>query len=40
VRVQGGDALEVGFEGTAESGYQNVTLCGPADFVFEGEVEI
>jgi diaminopimelate epimerase len=39
VRVQGGDALEVGFEAT-DGGYANVTLSGPADFVFEGEVEV
>jgi diaminopimelate epimerase len=39
VRVQGGDELEVGFD--EENGaYRNVTLSGPADFVFEGEVDV
>ena len=36
VRVRGGDTLEVGFERDG-NGYRNVTLTGPADFVFEGE---
>ncbi|MEM0896030.1 MAG: diaminopimelate epimerase [Verrucomicrobiota bacterium] len=40
VRVKGGDVLEVAFEGDAESGFRNVTLTGPADFVFEGEVDL
>jgi diaminopimelate epimerase len=39
VRVRGGDVLEVGFEKTA-GGYRNVTLTGPATFVFEGTIEI
>jgi len=39
VRVRGGDCLEVGFE--MESGvYTNVTLTGPADFVFDGEIAL
>lgn len=39
VRVQGGDLLEVGFR---ESGgeFTDVKLTGPADFVFEGRIEI
>jgi diaminopimelate epimerase len=39
VRVRGGDTLSVGFE---KGGYafQNVTLTGPADFVFEGDVAV
>jgi diaminopimelate epimerase len=39
VRVRGGDLLHVGFE---KSGgvYTNVTLTGPADFVFDGEIDI
>jgi diaminopimelate epimerase len=39
VKVQGGDVLEVGF---AEHGgtFQDVTLNGPADFVFEGRIAI
>ena len=39
VRVQGGDLLEVGFR---ESGgeFADVQLSGPADFVFEGRIEL
>lgn len=39
VKVRGGDTLDVGFEKNT-SGYHNVTLTGPADFVFEGQVEL
>jgi len=39
VNVRGGDWLEVGFEKTAD-GCRNVTLTGPADFVFDGEIAI
>jgi diaminopimelate epimerase len=39
VQVQGGEALEVGFE--LENGHpKNVTLAGPADFVFEGSATV
>ena len=38
VRVRGGETLEVGFE--ASSAPLNVTLKGPADFVFDGVVEL
>lgn len=38
VRVRGGDLLRVGFAKTP-GGYKNVTLTGPADFVFDGEIE-
>ncbi len=39
VRVRGGDVLDVGF--ALEGGdFRDVTLTGPADFVFEGEAEI
>jgi len=39
VRVRGGDTLLVSFE--EEGGlYRNVTLTGPADFVFEGQIGI
>jgi len=38
VRVRGGDTLQVGFT-EAGGEYRNVTLTGPADFVFEGEIE-
>jgi diaminopimelate epimerase len=37
--AQGGDWLEVGFR-RAGSGFEQVTLKGPADFVFEGSIEI
>lgn len=36
VRVRGGETLEVGFESSGT--LQNVTLKGPADFVFEGQI--
>ncbi len=39
VKVQGGDWLEVGFVKTAE-GYRDITLTGPADFVFDGAVSL
>jgi diaminopimelate epimerase len=39
VRVRGGDVLSVGFEADGE-GWRNVTLTGPADFVFEGEAAL
>ncbi len=40
VDVKGGDTLEIGFEKTGEESFTNVTLTGPADFVFEGDIEI
>ena len=41
VRVRGGDTLEVGFVRDAKPGeFMNVTLCGPADFVFAGEIDV
>jgi diaminopimelate epimerase len=40
VDVKGGDTLEIGFEKTGEMTFANVTLTGPADFVFEGDIEI
>jgi len=39
VLARGGDELEVGFE-KFEGGFRNVTLTGPAEFVFEGTVEV
>jgi len=39
VRVKGGDLLQVGFEKSA-AGYSNVTLTGPADFVFDGQIKL
>jgi diaminopimelate epimerase len=40
VTVRGGDTLEVGFEKTGDLEFINVTLTGPADFVFEGDIEV
>ncbi len=40
VDVEGGDTLEIGFEKTGAQSFKNVTLTGPADFVFEGEIDI
>jgi diaminopimelate epimerase len=40
VDVEGGDTLEIGFETSPDGGFHQVTLTGPADFVFEGDIEI
>ncbi len=40
VDVAGGDTLSIAFDKTGETTFANVTLTGPADFVFEGEIEI
>jgi diaminopimelate epimerase len=40
VDVAGGDTLAIGFEKSADGTFRNVTLTGPADFVFEGEIDI
>jgi diaminopimelate epimerase len=39
VKVRGGDTLHVGFD-QVDGGFRNVTLTGPADFVFEGSISI
>jgi diaminopimelate epimerase len=39
VLVRGGNELEVGFE-TDGAQFKNVTLTGPADFVFDGTIEL
>ncbi len=39
VQVQGGDQLEVSFR-ESNGGFSDVRLTGPADFVFDGTVEI
>ncbi len=39
VRVKGGETLQVGFEKSG-SGFINVTLTGPADFVFDGSIKL
>ena len=38
VRVRSGDVLRVGFERTGPFAFRKVTLGGPADFVFGGEI--
>jgi len=41
IAVRGGDTLQVAFEKGAQPGdFQNVTLTGPADFVFDGTVAL
>ena len=40
VDVAGGDTLEIGFKRSGDQGFKNVTLTGPADFVFEGDIDI
>jgi diaminopimelate epimerase len=40
VNVAGGDTLSIGFEPLADHKFANVTLTGPADFVFTGSVDI
>ena len=39
VQVQGGQLLEVDFQKSGDQ-FTNVTLSGPADFVFDGKIEI
>jgi diaminopimelate epimerase len=39
VLVRGGNELKVGFEKT-DNQFRNVTLTGPAEFVFEGTIEV
>jgi diaminopimelate epimerase len=39
VLVRGGNELQVGFEKTGTK-FKNVTLTGPAEFVFEGTIEV
>src|ERR1700757_4691614 len=39
VLARGGDELQVGFE-RVDGGFRNVTLTGPAEFVFEGTIDI
>ncbi len=40
VQVRGGDTLAVGFAVSADGGFTNVTLTGPADFVFDGRITL
>ena len=39
VDVQGGETLEIGFNPQGET-FSNVTLTGPADFTFQGEITL
>lgn len=39
IQVQGGGELEVSFERDGDT-FRNVRLTGPADFVFEGKIEV
>lgn len=38
VQVRGGDVLDVAFARTGSGTYEDVTLTGPADFVFDGTI--
>ena len=40
VDVEGGDTLEIGFENNGAQAFTHVTLTGPADFVFDGEIDL
>lgn len=40
VDVAGGDTLEISFEHSGDHAFKNVTLTGPADIVFTGEIAI
>jgi diaminopimelate epimerase len=40
VRVRGGDVLHIGFERTGPFTFEKVTLTGPADFAFSGEIAL
>lgn len=40
VEVRGGDTLNVGFRKVGEHHFADVTLTGPADFAFSGEIDI
>jgi len=40
IDVQGGETLSIGFEPGPDRTFGNVTLSGPADFVFDGEITV
>lgn len=40
VDVAGGETLEIGFQKSGKQTFQNVTLTGPADFVYQGDITI
>ena len=39
VTVRGGDDISIGFVTINDRKFANVTMTGPADFIFEGEIE-
>lgn len=40
VDVKGGDTLEIGFTPEANNSFTDVTLKGPADFTFKGQIDL
>ncbi len=40
IDVQGGDTLSIGFKAGPDQTFTKVTLTGPADFVFDGEITV
>lgn len=40
IDVAGGDTLSIGFEPGPDQAFSKVTLTGPADFVFEGQITL
>ncbi len=40
IDVQGGESLSIGFEPGPDQTFSKVTLSGPADFVFDGQITI
>ena len=40
IDVRGGETLSIGFEPGPNQTFTRVTLSGPADFVFDGEIEV
>lgn len=40
VEVQGGDTLTIGFTPRPDGSFHDVTLTGPGDFVFDGEMDL
>ena len=40
VKVKGGDTLSIGFRQASPGSYPDITLTGPADFVFEGNLSL
>ncbi len=40
VDVEGGETLEIGFDNYESDSFCDVTLTGPADFVFEGDITL